>query len=117
MAGGLGSVLGAALGAQGARSELYEYAPKIVQNLLQKIGEVIGLDASRAKLTTAAKTDPQLPVEPGWVEAQGTRAHVGPQDSVLPKIIGQTEIRVSGRLVSVTPRAESMTLAEASTWY
>jgi len=116
-AGGFGAVLGGAFATLGARAQLYEFAPQMVQDLLQKMGRLVGLDAARSKLVRSEAPTSEISLVPELVEAQAPRSEIRPGSQVLPSIQGQTEIRVNGRLVAVTPRAESMTIAQASEWY
>src|SRR6185369_1877180 len=116
-AGGFGAVLGGAFATLGARAQLYEFAPQMVQDLLQKMGRLVGLDAARNKLVRSEAPTSEISLVPELVEAQAPRSEIRPGSQVLPSIQGQTEIRVNGRLVAVTPRAESMTIAQASEWY
>ncbi|TXT38223.1 MAG: hypothetical protein FD135_3044 [Comamonadaceae bacterium] len=118
MTGGFGGVLGGAMGVlPTAVSKLYEYAPALVQNMMKKLGEVVGLGVNKNKLLSAQKPTEELPMASQWNTTKGTSNEIRLVDDLLPDITGQTQIRYKGKLLSLTPKSDSMTIGQATAWY
>ena len=115
--GALGAGLGGALaGAGKVGSELYKATPALVENMLAKIGRVIGLDASRSKQLLARELSSEVGVSPELLAAKGTNKPKL-QDVSTAEIYGETQIKVAGRVVATTPKASSLTLVDVASWF
>jgi Bacterial Ig domain/Pretoxin HINT domain/Bacterial cadherin-like domain len=115
--GALGAGLGGALaGAGKVGSELYKATPALVENMLAKIGRVIGLDALRSKQLLARELSSEVGVTTDLLAAKGTNKPKL-QDVSTAEIYGETQIKVAGRVVATTPKASSLTLVDVATWF
>ncbi|MFY9260605.1 MAG: polymorphic toxin-type HINT domain-containing protein [Gallionella sp.] len=84
--------------------------------LFEKIGELIGREASQKKLSHSGVSD-QTPLPIELQTPQGKAGEVRLTDAVPNEITGKTEVKVNDKVVFTTPKAGSMTIAQASEWY
>jgi Bacterial Ig domain/Bacterial cadherin-like domain len=118
--GGFGAVLGGALGAAPrAGVAVYENAPRVVENLLKKLGEVVGLAPSKSKtvISEAATSELSAAVKVSTPKSAGAGVEVRLRDANVPELAGSTEILIKGKVVVITPAASSKTINEAAIWY
>ncbi len=108
--------MGGALASAVKVPELFKATPALVENMLAKIGRVIGLDVARNKQLLAREIAPEVGVSPELLAAEG-KSKPKLQDVSTAEIHGQTQIMVAGRVAATTPKASSMILVEAASWF
>jgi hypothetical protein len=90
-------------------------APEIMSAFLKKVGELIQpRNAAEKFINAAPSASNPLSLEFSMPQGGG-RTYVNEVGGT--RLAGQTEVRVGGRVVFVTPREQSMSLAEAAQWY
>ncbi|MGZ8250646.1 polymorphic toxin-type HINT domain-containing protein [Methylomagnum sp.] len=118
LSGGFGAVLGGALGAIGTA---YEFAPLMVQQLLQAMGEMIGLEIEDTKLMTVMENTEEAPAMPEVVEGEEPPSSLIRSDDNTFSIKGRTKITIMKgdieRFAVMTPIRGSLTLYDVSKWY
>lgn len=85
--------------------------------MMKKLGEVVGLGVNKNKLLSAQKPTAELPMASQWNTTKGTSNEIRLVDDVLPDVTGQTQILYKGKLLSLTPKSDSMTISQAADWY
>lgn len=92
--GGFGAVLGGALGAAPkVGTAVYENAPRIVENTLKKLGDIVGLAPSKSKtvISEAATSELSAAVKVSTPKSAGAGVEVRLRDANVPELAGSAE--------------------------
>ncbi len=99
------------------RNQVYQQAPALLENMLEKIGEVTGLATANSKRLITTRTTDEITSAVELLASKKLSNKVELSDSVLPTIDAQNGVWYAGKLLTTTLKAKSKTIAEAAEWY
>lgn len=114
-AGGFGAVLGG--GTMLPYRQMFNQGTEIVSNVMQKLGEIVGLNASKVKLVAGQVPDATMGLKLELAPSRTGGGTVNLLDETIPTFRGGESVMLGGKLLFKVPSAETLLRQEALDWY